>query len=157
MTTATGPEGATKPDAEMALDLARLAQLFLSYGKHKAADKLLTAALELDAGNAAVNRVRAFTAYKCGRFAEAAELARQTRLSVSASPATDQARNSSEAPGAGTAEGLAAIGLSLVEAFSLMSLGRASDARQQYASLESPEQALTSPADMPRRKVAETQ
>jgi tetratricopeptide (TPR) repeat protein len=118
-----------KTDAEMAVDLARLAQLFLSYGKHAAADKLLNAAIELDANNPAVTRVRAFTAYKCGRYAEAVALARQAR----AAGASDTVERTTATP---TAAGLAAMGLSLVEAFSLMSLGRTNEAGQRYASLD---------------------
>jgi tetratricopeptide (TPR) repeat protein len=114
-----------KTDADLAVDLARLAQLYLSYGKHVAADKLLNAALELDGGNPAIARVRAFTAYKSGRFAEAADLARQART---ASPPVSSTATS-------TADGLATMGLSLVEAFSLMALGRAIEASQRYASL----------------------
>jgi tetratricopeptide (TPR) repeat protein len=112
-----------KTDADMALDLARLAQLYLSYGKHGAADKLLDAARELDGDNPAILRVRAFTAYKSGRFAEAVQLARQARAATAAV--------------ANTADGLATMGLSLVEAFSLMALGRANEASQRYDSLNS--------------------
>jgi tetratricopeptide (TPR) repeat protein len=115
----------TKTDADMALELARLAQLFLSYGKPGAADKLLNAALELDAANPAVTRVRAFTAYKCGRYGEAVALARQVRAADGIGPAGKAASASAS---------LAAMGLSLVEAFSLMSLGRADEAEQRYAS-----------------------
>lgn len=121
---------ATKTDADMAVDLARLAQLFLSYGKHGAADKLLNAALELDTNNPAVTRVRAFTAYKSGRYAEAVALARQSR----AAGAIDSA--SARSTGPSTSAGLAAMGISLVEAFSLMSLGRTTEAGQRYASLD---------------------
>jgi tetratricopeptide (TPR) repeat protein len=121
-----------KSDTDMALDLARLAQLFLSYGKHGAADKLLNAAVELDRANPAVTRVRAFTAYKCGRYAEAVELARAARAAGSGdAPATSGAPRQ-------TAAGLAAMSLSLVEAFSLMSLGRAGEAGERYASLSAP-------------------
>jgi tetratricopeptide (TPR) repeat protein len=117
-----------KTDSDLALDLARLAQLFLSYGKHGAADKLLTAALELEPNNPAVTRVRAFTAYKCGRFAEAAALAQRARAADAANASTSSA----------TSARLAAMGLSLVEAFSLMSLGRTEEAGQRYAKLDAP-------------------
>jgi Tetratricopeptide repeat len=136
----------SKTDADMALELARIAQLFLSYGKHAAADKLLNAALELEPNNPAINRVRAFTAYKCGRFAEAAALARDVRTAEmrsseisarSASPANITSNITSNITGASpTAAGLAAMGLALVEAFSLMSLGRTGEADQRYASLD---------------------
>jgi tetratricopeptide (TPR) repeat protein len=122
-----------KTDADMALELARLAQLFLSYGKHNAADKLLNAALELEPNNPAVTRVRAFTAYKCGRFAEAAALARQARAAGGSRPAADRS-----VAGNATSTNLATMGLSLVEAFSLMSLGRTKEAGEQYASLAVP-------------------
>ena len=122
-----------KTDADMALDLARIAQLFLSYGKHAAADKILNAATALEPSNPAITRIRAFTAYKCGRFAEAAALARQVRTTVSEA-ATPPATAATPATSP-TAAGLATMGLSLVEAFSLMSLGRTSDAADRYASL----------------------
>jgi tetratricopeptide (TPR) repeat protein len=130
---------APKTDADMALDLARLAQLFLSYGKHGAADKLLNAAVELDTNNPAVIRVRAFTAYKCGRYAEAVALARQARAAGASDAAGDRSTNTATP----TAAGLAAMGLSLVEAFSLMSLGRANEAGQRYASLDVPSDAAS--------------
>jgi tetratricopeptide (TPR) repeat protein len=128
-----------KTDADMAVDLARLAQLFLSYGKHGAADKLLNAALELDTNNPAVTRVRAFTAYKCGRYAEAIALARQARAGAS-----DGAGDRST--GTPTSAGLAAMGLSLVEAFSLMSLGQTNEAGQRYAALDAPSDGTPTPS-----------
>jgi hypothetical protein len=122
-----------KTDADMALDLARLAQLFLTYGRPGAADRLLNAALELDASNLTVQRVRAFTAYKCGRYAEAVELARAVRTGTAAATADPAAAT---VPERSRQDGLAVIGLSLVEAYSLIALGRTGDARHSYASLQ---------------------
>jgi hypothetical protein len=114
-----------KTDAAMAGELNRIARMLLSYGRHGAADELLKAAKALDPESPGLVRTQAFAAYRMGRYGEAAELARAAR----------QAETKADSKQGADGTGLPGIGLSLIEAFSLVSLGRASEAGQRYAAL----------------------